>query len=138
VATKSSALSRFSAKTIGQTGLATLAFTAALAIIPAAAEDAAALVESIISHSQRVELMTYAHVGQVIRLSPDQTMVLSYRNSCVRETITGGTVTVGVEHSQVQSGDVKSVNGSCAAGKVELTGAQTVISGRAYRGGLTQ
>jgi hypothetical protein len=138
MATKSSVLSRFPAKTIGQAGLTMLAFAAALAIIPAAAEDSAALVESITSHSQRVELMTYAHVGQVIRLSPDQTMVLSYRDSCVRETITGGTVTVGVEHSQVQSGDVKSVSGSCAAGKVELTGAQTVISGRAYRGGLTQ
>jgi hypothetical protein len=47
-------------------------------------------------------------------------------------------VTVGIEHSEVQSGDVKRVNGSCNAGKVELTGAQTTISGRAYRGGLTQ
>ena len=138
MATKSSALSRFPAKAMGQTGLAILAFAAALAIIPATAEDATALVESINSHSQRVELMTYAHVGQVIRLSPDQTLVLSYKNSCARETITGGTVTVGIEHSEVQSGDVKRVNGSCNAGKVELTGAQTAISGRAYRGGLTQ
>jgi hypothetical protein len=138
VTAKSSALSRFPAKAIGQSGLAMLAFAAALAIIPASAEDAGALVESITSHSQRVELMTYAHVGQVIRLSPDQTMVLSYRNSCARETITGGTVTVGIEHSEVQSGDIKRVGGSCNAGKVELTGGQTAISGRAYRGGLTQ
>jgi hypothetical protein len=138
MATKSSELSRFPAKTIGQTGLAMLAFAAALAIIPAAAEDAAALVESITSHSRRVELMTYAHVGQVIRLSPDQTMVLSYRSSCVRETVTGGTVTVGIEHSQVQSGDVKRVNGSCGAGKVDLTDEQIAIAGRTYRGGLTQ
>jgi hypothetical protein len=65
-------------------------------------------------------------------------MVLNYRNSCIQETITGGTVTVGIEHSEVQSGDVKRINGSCGAGKVELTGAQTAISGRAYRGGLTQ
>jgi len=133
--TKSSVLSHFSAKTIGRTGLATLAFAAALAIIPATAEDAAALVESITSHSQRVELMTYAHVGQVIRLSPDQTMVLSYRNSCARETITGGTVTVGIERSEVQSGDVKRVSGSCGAGKVELTAAPS-IAGRIFRGGL--
>jgi hypothetical protein len=138
MATKSSVLSRFPAKTIGQAGLAMLAFAAALAIIPAAAEDTAALMECITNHSQRVELMTYAYVGQVIRLSPDQTMVLSYRSSCVRETITGGTVTVGIEHSQVQSGDVKRVNGSCGAGKVELTGEQIAIAGRTYRGGLTQ
>jgi hypothetical protein len=138
MATKSSVLSRFPAKAIGQSGLAMLAFAVALAIIPANAEDAAALVESVTSHSQRVELMTYAHVGQVIRLSPDQTMVLSYRDSCVRETITGGTVTVGIEHSQVQSGDVKRVNGSCGAGKMALTGAQIAIAGRTFRGGLTQ
>jgi hypothetical protein len=49
-----------------------------------------------------------------------------------------GTVTVGIEHSQVQSGDVKRVNGSCSAGKVELTGEQIAIAGRTYRGGLTQ
>src|SRR6516164_8526622 len=112
--TKSSVLSHFSAKTIGRTGLATLAFAAALAIIPATAEDAAALVESITSHSQRVELMTYAHVGQVIRLSPDQTMVLSYSDSCVQETVTGGTITVGTEQSEVRSGQVKRIRGYCA------------------------
>ena len=116
-------------------GLATLAFAGALAVIPASAGDPIALVESVTSHSQRMELMTYAHVGQVIRLSPDQTMVLSYRNSCARETITGGTVTVGIERSEVQSGDVKRVSGSCGAGKVELTGAPS-IAGRIFRGGL--
>jgi hypothetical protein len=130
------ALARFPAKTVGQVGLAVLAFAAALAASPAAADPDVALIESLTSHSQRVELMTYAHVGQVIRLSAEQTMVLSYR--CVRETITGGTVTVGIEQSQVQAGDIKRVKGSCGAGKIELTGgAQTAISGRAYRG-LTQ
>jgi hypothetical protein len=132
------ALARFPAKTVGQVGLAALAYAAALAVSPAAADPDVALIETLTSHSQRLELMTYAHVGQVIRLDPDQTIVLSYRNACVREIITGGTVTVGIERSQVQSGDVKRVNGSCGAGKIELTGAQTAIAGRIYRGGLTQ
>jgi hypothetical protein len=133
MATKSKALSRFPAKTIGQTGLAALVF-GALAVIPAAAGDAVALVESATSHSQRVELMTYAHVGQVIRLSPDQTMVLSYRDSCVRETITGGTITVGMEQSEVRSGQVKRIQGYCTTGKVELSDGDINAGGRVFRG----
>jgi hypothetical protein len=72
MATSSGALSGFPART-------TLAFAGALAVIPAFAGDAVALIEMLTGPSQRVELMTYAHVGQVIHLSADQTMVLSYR-----------------------------------------------------------
>jgi hypothetical protein len=118
-----------------QTGLATLAFAAALAVTPAAAGDPVALVESITSLSQRMELMTYAHVGQVIRLSPDQTMVLSYRDSCVRETVTGGTITVGTEQSDVRSGQVNRIQGHCATGKkVERSVGETNAGGRTFRG----
>ena len=136
MATKSSVFSRFPAKTIGHTGLATLAFAGALAVIPAAAGDPVALVESVTSPSQRVELMTYAHVGQVIRLSPDQTMVLSYRDSCVRETVTGGTVTVGTEQSEVRSGEVTRTKGPCGDGKIELIRGNIDMGGRVYRGGV--
>ena len=38
----------------------------------------------------------------MIHLSPHDWIVLSYLKSCVRETITGGTVTVGVERSEVE------------------------------------
>ena len=62
---------------LGLAGFATL-FADALAVIPAFAGDAVALIERLTSPSQRVELMAYAHVGQVIHLSTDQTMVLSY------------------------------------------------------------
>ena len=49
-------------------------------------------------------------------------MVLSYRDSCVRETVTGGMVTVGTEQSEVRSGQVNSIRGYCATGKtVELS-----------------
>ena len=60
--------------------LAIAATTLGLAVgFPAFAGDApVALIEGLTSPSQRVELMTYAHVGQVIHLSTDQTMVLSY------------------------------------------------------------
>ena len=135
MATKSSALPRFAAKRIGHTGLAALAFAGALAVMPAAAGDPVALVEGVTSLSQRMELMTYAHVGQVIRLSPDQTMVLSYRDSCVRETVTGGTITVGTEQSEVRSGQVERAQGYCATGKkVEPSEREINAGGRVFRG----
>jgi hypothetical protein len=47
--------------------------------------------------------MAYAHVGQVIHLNADQTMVLSYGDTCLRETIPGGTITIGTGQSEVLS-----------------------------------
>ena len=131
--TNSGAFARLPAKTLGQARLAVLAFVAALAVAPAAAEPAAALIESLTSNFQRVELMDYAYAGQVIRLSPGQTMVLSYGASCVREIITGGTVTIGTEQSEVRSGEIRRTKGQCS--KVEHVGNNLDIAGRIYRGG---
>jgi hypothetical protein len=105
-----------------------------MAVASAAAADpiAVALVES--SNSPGVEFMDYLQAGQIIRLGPHQTIVLSYMSSCLRETITGGTVTVGTDWSEVQSGEVRRLRGQCDAGKMVLTGAQTHIGGRAFRG----
>jgi hypothetical protein len=33
--------------------------------------------------------MDYVQAGQIIRLGPHETIVLSYMSSCLRETITG-------------------------------------------------
>jgi hypothetical protein len=133
MATNSGAFARLPAKTLGQARLAVLAFVAALAVAPAAAEPAAALIETLTSNFQRVELMDYVQAGQVIRLSPGQTMVLSYGASCVREIITGGTVTIGTEQSEVRSGEIRRTKGQCS--KVEHVGNNLDIAGRIYRGG---
>lgn len=50
--------------------------------------------------------MDYVEPGQVIRLGAADGLVLGYLKSCWRETITGGTVTVGTEQSQVAGGEV--------------------------------
>ena len=93
-----------------------------------------AVVESISGSSSGVEFMDYLHVGQVIRLSHHESLVLSYKASCLRETITGGTVTVGLDRSQVRSGEVQRSVGRCGEGK-KLTDAQSV-AGRTFRGGI--
>jgi len=78
--------------------------------------------------------MKYAHAGQVIRLGPDQTLVLSYKDSCVRETITGGTVTIGTDQSEVQSGEVTRMRGPCVVGRVDISNGEFSVGGRSFRG----
>jgi hypothetical protein len=128
---------RFLARTTGQAQFAALVLAGALAFpsIAAAADPfEVAVVESISGNSSGVEFMDYLHLGQVIRLSPRETLVLSYKASCLRETITGGTVTVGLDRSQVRSGEVQRSVGPCGEGK-KLTDAQSV-AGRTFRGGI--
>ena len=61
-----------------------------------------ALVEDVTSTTAAVEFMDYVGTGQVIELEPRDVLVLSYLKSCAHETITGGTVQIGAEHSEVQ------------------------------------
>ena len=63
-------------------------------------------------------------IGQVIKLAPSDVLVLSYLKSCEHETITGGTVTVGTERSDVQGGQVVRAKVPCDGGKMRLTAEQ--------------
>ena len=74
---------------------------AAAAVLASVAQSAArelapkvptALVEDVKSGTAGVEFMDYVGSGQVIRLAPHDTLVLSYLQSCEQETITGGTI----------------------------------------------
>jgi hypothetical protein len=65
--------------------------------------------------------MDYVEPGQVIRLGAADGLVLGYLKSCWRETITGGTVTVGTEQSQVAGGEVARVLVQCEGGKMMLS-----------------
>jgi len=137
MASNSSAVSRFSARKVVHTWLATLAIAGAVAFASAAAADPmeVALVENLTGNSPDVEFMDYVRPGQIIRLGPHQTIVLSYVSSCLRETITGGTVTIGTAWSEVESGEVRRAKGLCDVGKAMLTGALSQSGGRTFRGG---
>ena len=65
--------------------------------------------------------MDYVEPGQVIRLGAADGLVLGYLKSCWRETITGGTVTVGTEQSQVAGGEVARVLVQCEGGNSSAT-----------------
>jgi hypothetical protein len=131
-----SRLFHFANKTVRQICLAILAVAGVLALTSAAAADPVevALVESVSIDSLGVEFMDYVQAGQIIRLGPHDTIVLRYMSSCLRETITGGTITVGTDWSEVQSGEVQRLRGQCGPGKIVLTGAQSPIAGRTFRG----
>ena len=55
-----------------------------------------ALVEDV-TGAPGVEFMDYVEVGKIIPLNAQDSVVLDYLYSCVRETITGGVITVGKE-----------------------------------------
>ena len=88
-----------------------------------------ALVEDITSTTADVEFMDYVGTGQVIKLAPKDTMVLSYLKSCQHETITGGIVKVGADRSEVQGGSIKRAKVPCSGGKMQLASAEANASG---------
>jgi len=113
------------------------AVAASMGVTSAAAADPlhAALVEDLTGKLPRVEFMDYVRTGQVLRLAPHQTIVLSYASSCLQETITGATIIVGTDQSEVQGGEVMRTGVSCGTGRVVLTGGFTQAGGRSFRGG---
>jgi hypothetical protein len=83
-----------------------------------------ALVEDVKSATANVQFMDYVGNRQVIRLGPQDVLVLSYLRSCEHETITGGTVTVGMERSAVEGGRVVRTTIACDGGRMRLTAQQ--------------
>lgn len=111
--------------------LAVIAVTSGTA--PAFAQGQAAkpvaLVEEVAGRVQGVSEMDYMAAGRVIQLAQSDRVVLSYLSSCNRETITGGTVTVGTERSDVRNGEVKRETIACDAGRLRLSPQQAAASG---------
>ena len=62
--------------------------------------------------------MDYVDPGQVIRLGAHDRIMLGYLKSCWRETISGGTVTVDPEQSEVAGGEAARAKVACEGGKV--------------------
>jgi hypothetical protein len=88
-----------------------------------------ALVEDVKSATVAIEFMDYVGTGQTIKLEPRDVLVLSYLKSCEHETITGGTVVVGAERSDVQDGQIVRAKVPCDGGKIRLSSQQASKSG---------
>jgi len=83
-----------------------------------------ALVEDVKSGTADIQFMDYVGNGQVITLGPRDILVLSYLKSCEHETITGGTVIVGAERSDIQGGQIVRAKVLCDGGKMRLSSQQ--------------
>ena len=104
---------------------------AMLAALPIVATPAAArapepilptaIVEDVTSATAGIEFMDYVGRGQVIKLAPGDTLILSYLRSCEHETITGGTVVVGMERSEVSDGKVARAKVPCDVGTMQMS-----------------
>jgi hypothetical protein len=90
-------------------------------VLGASAQSPAAVVEEIQGGVPGVQFMDYVDPGQVIRLGAHDRIVLGYLKSCWRETISGGTVTVGPEQSEVAGGEVARTKVACEGGKMMLS-----------------
>jgi len=101
---------------------------ATLWMAAAVAQGPVAVVEEVSGKPPGIQFMDYVEAGKVIKLGPHDEIVLGYLKSCWRETISGGTVTVGTEQSTVQLGSVKRVQVKCDGGRIELSPEQGVAS----------
>lgn len=102
------------------TTMTTMVATLFFAKAAFAGGPAVALVEEV-TGAPGVEFMDYVEAGKVIPLKPQDSIVLSYLYSCVRETITGGVITVGKDQSEVQSGKLVRISTVCDAGRMLLS-----------------
>ena len=90
-------------------------------IVTASAQSPAAVVEEIQGSVPGIQFVDYVDPGQVIRLGAHDRIMLGYLKSCWRETISGGTVTVGPEQSEVAGGEVARAKVACEGGKMMLS-----------------
>lgn len=75
--------------------------------------------------------------NDVIDLAPNETIVLGYTKSCVREHITGGKVVVGRKESTVTGGAVTRETVQCAVNKLALNADESQQSATiAFRGAV--
>jgi hypothetical protein len=88
---------------------------------PVLAGEPIALVESISGAPRGVEPMDYLSAGRVISLSAHDGLVIDYLRSCLRETISGGNVTIGTDRSTVNGGHVERERVRCDGGSLNLS-----------------
>jgi len=105
------------------------ALAALMAPFPAGAGAPVAIVEDIGAAGAKVGFMDYLERGRTIALGTDGRLVLGYFKSCLRETISGGTVTVGEDRSTAAGGTIKRERVECDGGQMKLTEAQAGKSG---------
>lgn len=97
--------------------------------VSTAAAAPVALVEDVSDGVAGVQPMDYLNAGQTVALAAGQVLTLSYLDSCVNETITGGSVTVGARESAISGGTINRHTLPCDGGKLLLAANETGKAG---------
>lgn len=100
-------------------------FIATLSLVSTSLLQAAtpvAIIEDIQASNTGLLFMDYVNEGQVIKLGKEESITLGYLLSCQRETITGGTVTIGEQQSKVSKGRLLREEVECSGGQAKLSG----------------
>jgi len=105
-----------------------LLFTAWLQAHAASAQSPVAIVEDVKGQVAGLEAMDYLVSGRTLRLAGDETVVIGYLKSCVRETIHGGTVKIGDKQSTVEAGNIERARVECDAQRMMATPGQPLDS----------
>lgn len=87
----------------------------------AASGGSGALIEEIDSDIKGVNSFDTLKAGQSVDLRPGRHAVISYLDSCIRETIEGGLVKIGQSQSEVQDGKVERETLDCGVKQLALT-----------------
>jgi hypothetical protein len=122
---------RCSKRKIDMTRILAVALAASASLLAGAALAAppVAVVEDSTGKAP-VSFMDNLVEGQSFSIPADATVTISYYASCLRETIAGGTVTVGKSESTVEAGGkVKRDKVECDGGKMLLSSDQASKSG---------
>lgn len=99
----------------------------------AAAQTPSAIVESVKGQVVGAEFMDYVVPGQVIKLGAAGGIVLAYLDSCVRETIAGGVVVVGIAESRTSLASISREKTACDTARPKLADGATSGGGMAFR-----
>jgi hypothetical protein len=100
-----------------------------------AAPRPVAIVEDSAIASGKGQVFELLSESDVVKLGAGETLVLGYLKSCIRETITGGTVTIGAKESVVEGCTVAREKTQCAVNKLALTSEESQQSATiAFRG----
>ncbi|MEP4380007.1 MAG: hypothetical protein ABJ215_13800 [Alphaproteobacteria bacterium] len=122
--------------TANRSWIAAPVFLVASFLASATQAGPSAIVEDIEAAGSKLAFMDYVEPGDVVQLAAGERLVLGYFASCTQETIVGGTITVGLQGSEIAGGNVRRVTVPCDTGQVELGEGQTNNSGVvAFRSG---
>lgn len=111
-----------------------LATTLAWPVGDARAGEIAAIVEDLSASIDSIQPMDLLEQGRVIELGEGVTLTLGYLRSCIRETITGGRVTVGQDESKVENGTRRAEEVDCDGGLVIKSSKRGVeVAGAVFR-----